>query len=78
MLVLGLCNNPLGLVVHVHVVLILGLCHGNPLGLGVLGLGGDDLRDSGGGVQRSASTAAPQTCPWSCSVTMMVQMLRTC
>jgi hypothetical protein len=43
MLVLGLCNNPLGLVVHVHVVLILGLCHDNPLGLGVLCPGGDDL-----------------------------------
>jgi hypothetical protein len=56
-----LCSNPLGLAVHdnFHVVLVLGLCHGNPLGLGVLGLGGDDLGDSGGGVQRSASTAAP-------------------
>jgi hypothetical protein len=77
MLVFGLCNNPLGLVVHdnFHVVFVLGLCHGNPLGLGVLCLGGDDLGDSGAGVQRSASTAALQTCPWSCSVTIMVQML---
>jgi hypothetical protein len=59
-----------------HVVLVLGLCHGNPLGLGMLGLGGDDLGDSGGVAQRSASTAAPQTCSWSCSVTIVVQMLR--
>ena len=44
-----LYSNPLGLAVHdnFHVVFVLGLCHGNPLGLGVLGLGGDDLGDSG-------------------------------
>jgi hypothetical protein len=73
-----LYSNPLGLAVrdNFHVVLVLGRCHGNPLGLGVLGLGGDDLGVSGGGVQRSASTAAPQTCPWSCSVMIVVQMLR--
>ena len=57
-------------------MLYLGLCHGNPLGLGVLGLGGDDLGDSGGSVQRSAFTAAPRTCPWSCSVMIAVQILR--
>jgi hypothetical protein len=73
-----LCSNPLGLAVHdnFHVVLVLGLCHGNPLGLGVLGLGGNDLGDSGGGGQRSASTATPQTCPWSCSVMIVGQTLR--
>jgi hypothetical protein len=58
-----LCSNSIGLAVHNNllVVLVLGLCHGNPLGLGVLGLGGDDLGVSGGGAQRSASTATPQT-----------------
>jgi hypothetical protein len=56
-------SNPLGLAVNDNllVVLVLGLCHGNPLGLGVLGLGGDDLRVSGGGAQRSSSTATLQT-----------------
>jgi hypothetical protein len=58
-------------------VRVLGHCHGNPLGLGARGPGGDDLVDSWAVVQRSASTAAPQTYPWSCSVTIMVQMLRT-
>ena len=48
-------------------MLLLGPCHGNPLGLGVLGLGGDDLGGSGGGVQRPGYTATPQICPWSCS-----------
>jgi hypothetical protein len=69
-----LCSNPLGLAVHddCHVVLILGHLHGNPIGLGVLGLGGDDLGVSGGGVQLSASTTGPQTCPWSCSVMIVV------
>jgi hypothetical protein len=73
-----LYSNPLGLAVHdnFHVVLVLGLCHSNPLGLGVIGLGGDDLGVSGGGVQRSASTSAPRTCPWSCSVMIAVQMWR--
>jgi hypothetical protein len=73
-----LYSNPLGLAVHndFHAVLLLGRCHGNSLGLGVLGLGGDDLGFSGGGVQRSASTAAPRTCPWSCSVMIVVQILR--
>ena len=44
----------------------LGLRHGNPLGLDVLGLGGNDLGGSGGGVQRPGYTAAPRICPWSC------------
>ena len=63
-----LCSNPSGLAVHdgVHVVLVLGLRHGNPLGLGVLGLGGDDLGGSGCGVQRPGYTTATPTCPWSC------------
>jgi hypothetical protein len=67
-------GNPLGLAVHddCTVVLILGHLHDNLLRLGVGVLGGDDLGVSGGGVQRSASTAAPQTCPWSCSVMIVV------
>jgi hypothetical protein len=75
-----LCKNPLGLAVHddCHVLLILGHLHDNLLRLGVGLLGGDDLGVGGGGDQRSASTTAPQTRPWSCSVTIMVQMLRTC
>ena len=62
------CSNPSGLAVHdgVHVALVLGLRHGNPLGLGVLGLGGDDLGGSGCGVQRPGYTTAIPTCPWSC------------
>ena len=44
----------------------------------LLGHGGDDLGDSVAMQQRSTSTIAPRTCPWSCLVTMMVQMLRTC
>jgi hypothetical protein len=58
-------------------VRVLGHCRGNPLGLGARGPGGDDLGDSGAVVQISASTVAPQTYPWSCSVTVVVQMLRT-
>ena len=46
--------------------------------LDLLGLGGDDLGGSGGGFQRPGHTAAPQTCPWSCLVAMMVQMLWIC
>ena len=44
-----LYSNPLGLAVHdtFRVVLVPRLCHGNPLGLGMLGLGGSDLGDSG-------------------------------
>ena len=42
------CSNSLELAVHdTVVVLFLGLCHGNPLGLGGLGLGGDDLGSVG-------------------------------
>ena len=60
------CSNSLELAVHdTSVVFFLGPRHGNPLGLGVLGLGGDDLGGSGGDVQRPGYTAAPQTCPWS-------------
>ena len=65
---LSLCSQMDTCVAILLDLLFLGLCHGNPLGLGVLGLGGDDLGDSGGGVQRSGYTAAPQTCSWSCSV----------
>ena len=35
------------------------------LSLVLLGLGGDDLGDSGAVCKRSTSTTAPQTCPWS-------------
>ena len=33
----------------------------------LLGHGGDDLGDSGGGVQLPGYTATPHICPWSCS-----------
>jgi hypothetical protein len=44
----------------------------------LLGLDGDDLGGSRGGVQRPGHTAAPRTCPWSFLSATMVQMLRTC
>ena len=74
------CSNPSGLAVHdgFHVALVLVPRHGNPLRLGVLGLGSDDLGGSRCGVQRPGYTAATRACPWSCLVAIMVQMLRTC
>ena len=48
----------------VHVVLVLGHFHGNPLGLGVRVLGGNDLGVGEGGVSNVLlPQQTPQACP---------------
>ena len=69
---LGLSSSRLVPRSHVNLVRLgvgtLGHCHGGPLGLGTRGPGSSNLWDSGNVGKRSACTATPQTCPWSCLV----------
>jgi hypothetical protein len=64
------------LILRPHVDLVslsvggLGHCHGGPLGLDTRGPGSNDLWVSVGVGKRSACTATPQTCSWTCLVLM--------